>query len=731
MPDRHGGDAVAGADTAPVPFLPGLSSGTIRRWLVPGYVVLMALFVALSAPRVTAMAGQAPGQIAWLVVSLALIRGSWVARRASQSEVERRFWGFLLAASVSLAVGEGVYVVESLSSGPVGPPLGSFSTICDVLTVLLLVGLLTSLAKFTQATWAARSRFVVDIVAACVVFMGILDAWIVGPLFATRGGGLSGALYSAYPVVGALVLAGTLRVVIGTRFDRWQSWERRIAGAAGAFALALLLTPVGNAALYARVTGGWAIVVTDGVMLSGLYFGFSAVVHRLADRERPWALRPVATLEPSYGWIASVVLPSIQLLAIPAFGTGDPGERALRLVIVGVVAALLAVRTLLAVADSEVLLARADADPLTGLLNHRLFYDTLGGEMERASRHGESVALVALDVDDFGAVNSVGGHLAGDQALVEIAAAVRAAVRGQDLVCRVGGDELTVILPGADVAAAFVTACRILDGVRSISDSAGRHLTASVGVAAYPEHASDRDRLVAAADAALYWAKRHGKDRAAVYDAQVSKSASPEERIRELREHANLEAVRALAAAVDARDPATQDHSRHVSELATRLARVLGLDEAMVTLVGFAALLHDVGKIGVPDSVLHKRGDLTPQEVSRVREHAPLGARILASTAMSEIPPWVRGHHERWDGAGHPDGLAGEGIPLGARIIAVCEAYDSLVSGRFGRAQLTRRAALQQIDLDLGSRFDPALGERFIRMMTAESSTDLEGKGTS
>jgi diguanylate cyclase (GGDEF)-like protein len=429
-----------------------------------------------------------------------------------------------------------------------------------------------------------------------------------------------------------------------------------------------------------------------------------------------------------------VVLPSIELVAIPAFGigafqTGDPTERLLRLTIVGIVAVMLAVRTLLAIADSEALLARADTDPLTGLHNHRLFHGRLNAEIDRASRHGESVGLVALDVDDFGAVNSVGGHQAGDAALVGIARAIEAVVRSQDVVCRVGGDEVMVILPGADLGAAFVTARRIVEGIRCVETDSGPPLSVSAGVTAYPEHALDRDRLLAAADAALYWAKRHGKDRAVIYDDQVATPVTPEQRIKELREHANLESVRALAAAVDARDPGTRDHSRNVSVLASRLARDLGLSGEVVTLIGYAGQLHDVGKIGVPDSVLRKSGVLTEEERRGLWEHASLGAQIIASTNIGEIQPWVRHHHERWDGSGYPDGLAGEDIPLGARILALAEAYDSLVSGRSGRQPMTPRAALQQIDLELGGKFDPVIGERFIRMVTAQLSATADGRG--
>jgi diguanylate cyclase (GGDEF)-like protein len=733
MPDRLGGDAFEGADAAPVLLAPGVTADRAHRLLWPFYLTTIAVFVALSVPRAAPAEWSASGQIVWLVVILVVLRAGWVVYRSSESAVERRFWGFLLAATLCVGVSQGTYLVELLTSGPSGPPLATLSTVFDVLTVLVLIGLLASFARFRQSTWAARARFGVDIIAACVVFVGVLDDWVVGPAFGPASGGrLAGAIYSVFPVVGALVLAGTLWVVTGTRYERWQSWERRIAGGAGLFALALLLTPAGYSDYFVRLTGGWAPVALDIILLSALLLGLSAVVHRLTEHTVPWRLRPLATLEPSYGWIASVVLPSIELVAIPAFGiaafqTGDPTERLFRLGIVGIVSVMLALRTLFAVADSEALLARADTDPLTGLLNHRLFHGRLNIEIDRASRHGESVGLIALDIDDFGAVNSVGGHQAGDTALVGIARATEAAVRSQDIVCRVGGDELMVILPGADLGATFATARRVVEGVRSVEIDVGHPLTVSAGVTAYPEHALDRDRLLVAADAALYWAKRHGKDRAVLYDDQVATPVTPEQRIKELREHANLESVRALAAAVDARDPGTQDHSRNVSLLAAELARDMGLDGESVTLIGYAGQLHDVGKIGVPDSVLRKSGVLTEQERRRLREHAPLGAQIIAAANIAEIQPWVRHHHERWDGTGYPDGLAGEGIPLGARLLALAEAYDSLVIGRSGRKPMTPRAALQQVDLDLGAKFDPVIGERFIRMVTTQLSSAADG----
>ena len=155
---------------------------------------------------------------------------------------------------------------------------------------------------------------------------------------------------------------------------------------------------------------------------------------------------------------------------------------------------------------------------------------------------------------------------------------------------------------------------------------------------------------------------------------------------------------------------------RTARERAVLLARELDLDERTSTLLEVAALVHDVGKIGIPDRVLNKRGQLTAEESAIVRDHSVLGERVLQSTRLVEVLPWVRHHHEHWDGGGYPDGLAGEDIPIEARILAICDAYDAMTSERTSRPAMSKSAALQEIDLGLGSQFDPALGEVFLRM---------------
>lgn len=701
----------------------GIPGVVVKRVLRVGYLVVLAAFVLAWIFGGATRESNVLLQVLWTTVALLATGALWMAH-VHTLDVESRFWLFMSVGSVCILAGQlyyAVYVATAPSAAPASVPL----TIgFDAAAVLVFMALLASLARFRHASMAARARFVIDIVGACVVASGALSVGIIGPWLDRYGADplWARSLYSAAPIIGLLVLTGTAWVVLGMRFDRWESWERLLGLSVAAFGVGLLVAPVAYADATWHVAGGWANSLIDLAWITGIYMAMAAAIYRHIDYERPWRLRPLAILEPSYGWVPSVVLPAMEIIAIPAFGIAaaqatDPASRSLRLAVVGIVAVLLAIRTLLTVADTDTLLAGAAIDPLTGLHSHRHFQEQLASEIASAVRYRENVSLISLDIDDFQRVNSAGGHGAGDLTMVEVARAVERAVRARDVVCRTGGDEIAVILPGADSNAAFAVALRALSEVRSIPGSVGRSLTASAGVASYPQHAADRDQLTRRAEGALYWAKTHGKDRVTVYDPDVVVALDAEEAIRELRQRADLEAVRALAAAVDARDEATQDHSRNVARHAVALARELGLDDQTALQIEFAGLLHDVGMIGVPDSVLRKSGALNADERARMEAHAGLGEQILSSTQMREILPWVRHHHERWDGTGYPDGLSGEDIPLGARILALANSYDAMRSNRPYRAAMSRSAALQEIDLNLGAWFDPVLGERFIEVV--------------
>jgi HD-GYP domain-containing protein (c-di-GMP phosphodiesterase class II) len=197
--------------------------------------------------------------------------------------------------------------------------------------------------------------------------------------------------------------------------------------------------------------------------------------------------------------------------------------------------------------------------------------------------------------------------------------------------------------------------------------------------------------------------------------------------MRRLEEESLLRTVRTLAAAVDARDACTHSHSRNVATFSVALARHIGLPEERVRRIEMAALLHDVGKIGIRDSVLTKKDDLDRFEFEMVREHPVLGEKILRSTAAQDILPWVLHHHERWDGNGYPAGLAGNSIPFEARIIALCDAYDAMRSDRPYREGISEAGALLELATTAGGQFDPELTRAFMEVVrSGEVAPPLE-----
>jgi diguanylate cyclase (GGDEF)-like protein len=697
----------------------GLRPSGVRLvfWLVSGLTVVAFLFVYafVADQRLLRLYEESVITAAFVLASLVLF-GAWSHTR----EMERRFWGLVLAGALFLAAGR-LYETASLAGFGAGWFVQGevLSGVLEIAAVVSLLAVLTSFSRFRHSSLAAQARYVVDTVAVCLVAAGALEIWLIGPWYDSLGqvSAWARVVYSAAPVVGALALIGMLAAVLGTRSARWESWERLLVLGMVALSTGLVLAPVSYADLNWPVLGGWAHGFSELAWLGAGILGAGGAVFRHLEGKRQWRLRPLAVLEPTYGFGSSVVLPTLQIVALLLFGLAaaeaqDPGARAVRLGIVGWVALTIAVRTLLTVADTHTLASGVASDTLTGLFNHRHMQRSLAAEVASAVRYGEPVSVIALDMDDFGRINAVVGHAAGDGVLVMVARAIDRAVRTRDIVSRAGGDEFVIILPGADEPVARRVALRTLYEIGTVVVPGVGSLSASAGVASL--QTGDGEDLLRRAESALRVARTGGRGSVAAYDSSVAGSPDPEERIRELAERADTVTVRALAAAVDARDEATQDHSRNVARYAAMLAREIGLDERTVLHVEYAGLLHDVGKIGIPDALLRKPGPLTATEWGLMRSHSVLGEDILQSTAMREILPWVRHHHERWDGAGYPDGLAGQDIPLGARVLALANAYDSMRSDRPHRSALSRSAALQEIDLGRGTFFDPVLGETFV-----------------
>jgi diguanylate cyclase (GGDEF)-like protein len=356
---------------------------------------------------------------------------------------------------------------------------------------------------------------------------------------------------------------------------------------------------------------------------------------------------------------------------------------------------------------SRIATRHAHTDSLVGLGNHRAYELELGESLERASAGGTPLALCYLDVDDFKQINDSHGHPAGDAVLREIAR-IFSAYDGVQAY-RLGGDEFALVLDdcGADDAMRHAESLRRqVANARFAND---RHVSITVGIAIFPEHANESKDLERAADGALYWAKHHGKDRACVFDADVIRQPTQEELSRGAARLASLRAAEHLIRAVDIKDTYTGDHSQAVARLVKGIAAELDLADDVIEQIRLAGLLHDLGKIGLADEILRKPGPLTLQEQKEMRKHPELGYALLEGLDLDPIDTWILHHHEHWNGSGYPHGLAGEEIPLASRIILVADAYDAMSTKRSYRAAADSDEVLEELRRMAGHQFDPTI----------------------
>jgi len=404
----------------------------------------------------------------------------------------------------------------------------------------------------------------------------------------------------------------------------------------------------------------------------------------------------------------------------------------------------------------ESLARQATIDAITGLAHHGAFQAALAQARDRAVAREEALGLALLDIDGFHSYNERMGLAAGDDALrqtgrclEQVCQAANARVGAPSAApaasCfRIGGDEFAVLLSGPlsviDLAMTVVQECLQAVGAGTTDDAMLR-VTLSAGLAFFPVDATTRRELLDTAEAALYLVKQTGGNRLGLADAAaketlrlrhmleemvhasleesgspaavqhlVAEAASLSQRSRHasLAQQLTTEALRALAAAIDAKDDYTRGHSERVAATAGEIARWLDLPAALIEHLTTAARMHDIGKIGVPDHVLHKRGPLTPLEQAVVATHPDIGADILAPIhTLQDVVPIVRHHHEHYDGQGYPEGLAGTAIPLGARVVAVADAIDAMITDRPYRRGMQITPALAELQKWAGSHYDP------------------------
>jgi diguanylate cyclase (GGDEF)-like protein/putative nucleotidyltransferase with HDIG domain len=477
----------------------------------------------------------------------------------------------------------------------------------------------------------------------------------------------------------SLAAALTLSVV----YDRMPLPGFQIAAAGGSVAVSLAMYAWGHASSYGPLPYVW-------VMLFAFYFFTlpAALVH-LGLAMTGYALALAAESPPGShldGWFASTGA----LLAGGMF--------------------VLAVRdrtTALVAGFAEA----ANRDALTELLNRRGFQESFDLELERARRSEAPLSLIVGDLDRFKRVNDQHGHPAGDEALRRVAGTIRSSKRGFDVAARIGGEEFALLAPGSDAHGAYMLAERI----RTKIEATGDGLTVSFGIATFPLHGASSEALLRAADQALYAAKRLGRNRTVISSAEVPGILAGPPRPQGDEGQVELAALLSLAEALDMRDSGSVSHCHRVGRLAELTARELGMAPDAVERLRLAGILHDIGRVGIPDALVRKSGPLTDEEWRLVREHPEIGARMVETTDFDDIRSWILYHHARPDGRGYPAGHPWDQVPLEARILGVADAYEAITSERPYRGALALDDAAAVLRNAAGRQFDAQVVDALLR----------------
>jgi diguanylate cyclase (GGDEF)-like protein len=376
--------------------------------------------------------------------------------------------------------------------------------------------------------------------------------------------------------------------------------------------------------------------------------------------------------------------------------------------------------------QTRALLEASRSDALTGLLNHGTAVAGLADLLEKTRGGDGSTGVALIDIDNFRLVNDTHGHQAGDRALLEVARIMRAEFSETSILGRYGPDEFLVVAPPEHSAGLESAIDRLRDQIAELSLQFGASerlpVTVSAGICYAPADGDAATELLAIAAVVLGEAKASGGNGVRVADAGPAALGSAE--------RSSFDVLAGLVLAVDTKDRYTKRHSEDVARYGLFLADRLGVDPELRKTIEIAGLLHDVGKIGIPDGILRKPGPLTVEEYTIVKQHVALGDSIVRDVPNAVlVRAGVRHHHERWDGDGYLDGLSGEEIPLIARILSVADAFSAMTTNRPYRKAMSIQEALHRLEDAAGSQLDPRLVTAFVKGIETAEDAPLPGDG--
>ncbi len=377
-------------------------------------------------------------------------------------------------------------------------------------------------------------------------------------------------------------------------------------------------------------------------------------------------------------------------------------------------------------------------DPLTGAYNYRYLMEKLPIEVYRSKRYDYPFSFALIDIDYFKSINDVYGHRIGDRVLAEFANFIRSSLRQSDILARYGGEEFAILMTHTDKLGAQYLANRLITSLSSHIfkiEKTEIKLKMGMGIVTLSsdEHCDTYDKLLSVADKALQRAKESGSKAVFTYSdlykdkKEATRKISPYEEVNVLKrkisrlservDRVALESMYAFSKSMEARDYYTAEHAEEMVSLVLKIGKEIGLNKEMLNNLERGATLHDIGKIGISDSILRKKSKLTPEEYEIIKMHPKIGAEIIrAIHFLKEVVPVVLHHHERWDGKGYPSGLKAREIPLLARVVCIADVYQALISDRPYRKAYSKKEALEILKKEAGTHFDKDLVDILIRL---------------